>query len=211
MKWSNDIIVFDLEATSSKSSRGYQRNNYIIDIGAVRLDRNLEIVDSFESLVKPEEPISDFIEDLTGISNEDVSDASLFPEVIKKFEQWVTVDGGNIKKVRLAAWGNYFDIPLLRKMYESYGLRYPFSGSAIDLKSVAMTWLSLAGHRTDKASIHAVCQKMGIIPEGRFHRALVDARCSAVIFKKALNQISGGVFIPVGSKSEYLEVRRSHV
>ena len=197
MKLSSDIVVFDLEATSGKDVLGFQTNNYIIDIGAVYIKRDtLEIVDSFSSLVKPEEYITEFIEKLTGITNAMTDTERLFDEVAKDFEAWVLKNsGGNLKKVMLCAWGNYFDIPLLRKLYQKYKMEYPFPGQALDVKTLAIAWMALSGHRTDKGSVEHVSNLMGIKPEGAYHRAIVDAKCEGQIFQRVFRDLDQGVFI----------------
>ena len=46
-KLSNDLLVIDLEATAGVDDNGVQTNNYIIDIGAVFIDRELNIISSY--------------------------------------------------------------------------------------------------------------------------------------------------------------------
>jgi inhibitor of KinA sporulation pathway (predicted exonuclease) len=199
MKIIQDFVVFDLEATSSQDARGFQRNDWIIQIGAVYLKRNeenskLEKVGEFDKLVKPKEHISDFIKNLTGISNEDVFSENNFDVVGNQFSEWIK-SIGNIKNVRLCAWGNYFDIPLLRKNYEAYGMPYPFSGTAFDVKSYASLWMMLSGRRTDRISVSHVADIMGIRPEGEYHNALTDAKITSEIMLRIFNDLDHGVFI----------------
>lgn len=96
MKLNNEIVVLDLEATAGTDEDGYQTNNDIIDIGAVLLDTKLVIVDRFEALVRPQEPISAFITELTGISNEMVLEAPDFGAVGPAFEAWIRAHAPNI-------------------------------------------------------------------------------------------------------------------
>lgn len=182
--FSHDIVVFDLESTASVSIEGFQRNNYIIDIGAVFLDKNLEIKGKFESLVKPEEAISPFVEKLTGISNAMVSKQDTFDIVGEKFQRWVLNYNTQCKRVRLASWGAYFDGPLLRKLYEHYGKEFPFSGTIIDVKSLAILKLSLMKRRTDQLKLKDFSKLLKIDFEGKMHRALSDAHLTAEIFRR---------------------------
>jgi len=180
----NDLIVIDLEATASEDPHGNQLNNFIIDIGAVHLDKNLEIQGSFSEIIQPEEPISPFIAQLTGITNQMVGDRPLWSKVGMDFSQWVEGAVGNPKKARLAAWGNYFDIPLLRKSYQNYHMPYPFSGTALDVKTLAFFWLSLEGKRTDKLNLEILAKLLQIEPEGAYHRAITDAKVTAMILQR---------------------------
>ncbi|MBN2617527.1 MAG: exonuclease domain-containing protein [Spirochaetales bacterium] len=190
---STDLLVIDLEATAGSDEKGNQTNNYIIDIGAVLLSKDLEIISTFESLIKPEEEISEFISDLTHITNKMVENKPLFPGVEKEFMNWlvISLNGRSIKKVRLCAWGTYFDIPLLRKSYINYGINYPFSGTAFDIKTMAMMWHSLSGRKTDKLQVSAVAKEMDIVVDGKYHRAITDAVVEAKILQRVWKDLQG--------------------
>lgn len=71
----------------------------IIQIGAVLVDENLEIVDNFMTLVKPQYgTIDDYIEKLTGIKQKDVSNAPSFKKAIELFTDWLPND------VEIVSW-----------------------------------------------------------------------------------------------------------
>jgi DNA polymerase III epsilon subunit-like protein len=207
MKISTDLIIFDLEATSNQETKNHkpkiQTNNFIIEIGAVFLNRNLEVVDEFQHFVKPEEEITPFIEELTGISNDTVKDKDNWFDVSLKFEQWALKHTKNFKSVRLCAWGNYFDIPLLRKCYSYYDKPYPWSGTALDCKTISFLWCALSGRRTDKLSVEHLASLMNISPEGDFHRAIVDAQVQTKIVQRALHDLSSGFFLPNSDNKHY--------
>jgi inhibitor of KinA sporulation pathway (predicted exonuclease) len=199
MKIIQDLVVLDLEATSSQDDDGFQKNDWIIQIAAVYLKRNdqnnsLSKLNDFNRIVKPKEDISEFIESLTGISNEAVQDKNYFDVVGQEFLEWVA-SNGSIKNVRLCAWGNYFDIPLLRKNYQYYKINYPFSGTAFDVKTYASLWMMLSGRRTDKLSVEHVCNIMGLSPKGKYHDALTDAHAEADILLRIFDDLSNGFFI----------------
>ena len=65
----NDYCVLDLETTGLSV-------NYcnIIEVGIIKV-KDRKVIDKFQSLVNPEENIDEFIEDLTGITNEMLIDA----------------------------------------------------------------------------------------------------------------------------------------
>lgn len=203
-KLNNPIVVIDLEATAGQDEAGRQTNNCIIDLGAVYLDEALVEQGTFESLVKPAEPVTPFITQLTGISAEMVRDQPGFAEVGEKFSSWVKSMSGNLKKVRLAAWGNYFDIPLLRKNYYDAGLDFPFSGTALDVKTLAFLWLSQSGRRTDKIGLEFFAQHFGV-GEVTWHRALSDARVTAVTLAGIWNDLQG-FFVPMKEGEPYRHV-----
>lgn len=193
MKLTQDLIIFDLETTSQTSDEGLQTYDNIIQIGAIYLKRidnkKYQITDRFNELVKPkDELISPFITDLTGISNQMVEDKNYFDIVGPSFLNWAS-SNGSIKSTRLCAWGTYFDVPILRKHFEKNKIKYPFSGTAYDVKTWAALWMMLSGRRADKLSVESVARLMGIQSEGRFHNAMVDAEITAMIALRIFNAI----------------------
>ena len=79
-----DYVVFDLETTGLSPFK-----DEIIEIGAVRVDKDGKIVGTFTTLVKPSQPVSEFIQNLTGISNEMLSDAPSIYTVLPRFADFV--------------------------------------------------------------------------------------------------------------------------
>ena len=207
-KLHNPLVVLDLEATAGQDDRGRQTNNCIIDVGAVYLDETLTVRGTFQSLVKPTEPITPFITKLTGITPEMVESQPGFAEVGPAFEHWAAGLAGNLKKVRLAAWGNYFDIPLLRKNYYDAGLDFPFNGTALDVKTLAFLWLSQSGRRTDKISLEFFADHFKIPVDGTWHRALTDAQVTAGTLAAVWKDLEG-FFIPVKEGEPHRPVRLS--
>jgi DNA polymerase III epsilon subunit-like protein len=199
MKLSHPLIIFDLECTSNQETTSNkpkkQENNYIIEIGAVVLDTDLKIRGQFSSLVRPEEKITPFIEEHTKITNQMVKNEDLWPDVASRLESWVEKNTKGVKHVRLAAWGNYFDISVLRSLYDKYDVTYPWSGTAFDAKTIAGLWLALSGRGTNKMSLGHVASIMNVAPEGAYHRALTDAMVTAKIVRKCMEDLSEGYFL----------------
>jgi len=87
-------IIFDLEATCwEKTSKAVRQINEIIEIGAARLDANAQVVDTYQTFVRPtKNPIlSNFCTKLTSITQVDVNGASEFADVMMGFEDWIGV------------------------------------------------------------------------------------------------------------------------
>lgn len=70
-----EFVLLDFETTGFRPSQ-----SEIIEVGAIKI-RDFEIVDRFESLVRPEAPIPAVVTQLTGISQESVDDAPSWDEV----------------------------------------------------------------------------------------------------------------------------------
>lgn len=189
----NNIIVFDLETTADDA-------HDITEIGAVALNSKLEIVDRFNELVNIKRPVDGKSKLITGITDEMLSCAKDKGVVLTQFTQFVEKQG-NIKKARLSAWGNYFDINILRQNMPNF----PFSGTAIDVKSLAFMWASLSGHRTDKMSVRIVSEDYMNIPAPKegYHRAIVDAEQTALILQRIFKDFGEGVFL---SNKTYVKV-----
>ena len=113
----NDYTVIDIETTGLSSEW-----DEIIEISALKIS-NGEIVDKFSTLIKPNEEISDFIAELTGITNDMVKDAPLVEDVIKPFQEFI---GDSV----LVGHNVNFDINFLYDVFENNDLY--FTNSFID-------------------------------------------------------------------------------
>ncbi len=185
MRYSTDIVVIDLEASCPVEDEGNNTidRSSIIEIGAVRLDRrSLEIKAEFSELVRPEDyPIVPFITGITGISPDMVADKDNFAAVCSRFFDWY----GPRNKAIIAAFGAYYDIPLLRKECTRYGLDYRthIAGGAFDLRAVATIWLAANDHRTSGLNLESILEKMGIPNTFKSHRAVEDAKAAAAVLQ----------------------------
>ncbi len=185
MRYSTDIVVIDLEATCPAEDEGnnaVERSN-IIEIGAVRLDRrSLEVTAEFSELVRPADfAIPPFITDITGITPAMVAGAAAFAVVGTRFLEWY----GPRNKAVIAAFGAYYDIPLLRLECERHALpfREHIAGGAFDLRAVGMVWLAQNGHRTSGIGLPEIIAKMGLADRFPSHRAISDARAAAAVLQ----------------------------
>lgn len=185
MRYSTDIVVIDLEASCPAEDQGNNavERSSIIEIGAVRLDRrSLEITASFSELVRPEDhPIVPFITGITGITPEMVAGCDTFAAVGSRFLDWY----GPRNKATIAAFGAYYDIPLLRKECDRYGLdfRAHIVGGAFDLRAVAIAWLAERELKTSGQNLTSVLDQMGLADRFAAHRAVEDARAAAAVLQ----------------------------
>lgn len=104
-----DYVVLDLETTGLDPLE-----DRIIEIGAARV-RGGEVVDTWNSLVRPPMPISGFITELTGITDEMVSDAPDEAEAVPRLLDFIGEDvvmGHNVT----------FDLRFLRQAAARLGL-----------------------------------------------------------------------------------------
>ena len=183
LKYSTDIVVLDLEATCPERDTNTIERSNIIDVGAVRLDRQtLEVTGVFSELVRPRDfPIYPHISEFTGITPEMVEEADPFDRVGERLVQWC----GSRNKFALAVFGAYYDVPLLRKEFNAFGLdfRKHFVGTALDIRAVSMVWLAEHHHDTSGITVERTLERMGISLDLEFHRAVADARAEAAILQ----------------------------
>ena len=83
MKSKSDIIIFDCETTGllAPMATKIESQPYLTEAYCVRLTKDFEFVEEFESMVKPPVPISEEITRITGITDETVKDAPNFIQI----------------------------------------------------------------------------------------------------------------------------------
>ena len=119
------IVSLDLETTGIDKSK-----DKIIEIGAVKYDIKNGSKEYFSQLINPVVQISEFIEDLTGISNSDVENMPIIDEVKNEFEEFYC-DYENNQHLIIAHNAN-FDIGFLKSngfnfnnnIFDTYDLAY---------------------------------------------------------------------------------------
>ena len=110
-------VVFDLETTGLSPFK-----DEIIEIGAVKVDENGRIIETFTTLVKPAKPVTEFIQNLTGISNEMLTDA---PSIYIALPRFAVFAGESI----LVGHNVTFDIAFVQqkaKIYKDIKLLNPY-------------------------------------------------------------------------------------
>lgn len=149
----------------------------LIEVAAIRYKNGAE-TERFSSLVKPEElPISEFIEDLTGITSEELEDAPTPSSVIPRLCEFIGDDvivGHNV----------CFDGAFLARYYDELGLG-TFDNTLIDTLRIARhTLRDLKRKRLDRV-IERCERESGktFVTEGTAHRAPVDAAAAAFCYE----------------------------
>ena len=170
-----EFVLFDLEYTawpgsSARKWSGPNEYREIIQIGAVRV-RDLAETDFFCEFVRPKKnpSLSDFIIELTGITQKDVDEKGLaFPGALKKFLKFVgTTDA--------FCWG--VDTEVLEENTGFHGSRQIFSREQFhDLRGqTAALWQSIG---IDVKQYHSgtMIEAFGKKTERRAHDAVNDMR-----------------------------------
>lgn len=173
-------IVIDLEFTPvDKRSRTKRFRYEIIQIGAVRMSNDGEIVDTFSSYVSHEYAagVSRQVRELTGITNGDLFNEDGLADVLSRFRKWV----GNAK-TRYIAWSDT-DFKQLSVETDRKRIEFP-EGSCrwLDLQKVYPKYMKVGNGRL--MSLHAAADWYGVkVSEDQLHGALYDARVTAELMK----------------------------
>ena len=168
-----DYVVFDLETTGLYPNSG----DSIIEIGAVKIHDG-KVIDRYDELIKPENPITEEISKITGITNEMLYGKRNEEDALKDFMVWV----GDIPMV---AHNAKFDISFIEMAYSKYNLG--------ELKNIVIDTLGLSRYLESSERYHnlATLVKRYEIPwdEDKHHRADYDSEGTALIFLKILKKL----------------------
>jgi len=184
LKNKKQYIIFDLEATCWEEKN--DRVNEIIEIGAVRLSSNLEVVDTFSEFVKPtiNPELTEFCKTLTSIKQENIRGAKMFNEAIGDFERWIFSFDGDVE---LVSWG-YYD---KNQIIQESSLKN-YSGDIINLleekhMSLKHEFAKMRKERT--CGMKKALNKLNLPLDGAHHRGIDDAKNIVKIFKKVFLEI----------------------
>ncbi|MEL6635562.1 MAG: 3'-5' exonuclease [Bacteroidota bacterium] len=172
-------VILDLEATCW--DQWDRRDNETIEIGALLIDEEQNILSEFEQFVRPLKypALSTFCTDLTSIQQSDVDQAPYFHTAIEAFKNWF---GYGQHDYLLCSWG-FYD----RKQFESdcqlHGLPTDWLHPHISLKH---QYAQIKGLRRPIGMKRALAQE-GLPLEGFHHRGIDDARNISKIFLRYFN------------------------
>lgn len=181
-------IVLDLEFNQyfpSLQNPDFQRRRSvfeIIQIGAIKLDMDLNIMGTFNQYIKPiiYSEVSPFITELTGITTEQLMDEKEFPKVYEEFIRFI-----KDKESILCTWG-MSDIRELFRNADYHKIDNQFlPRSYINLQPYASKFLGFSTKKLLK--LEYVVKILNIDTRYNFHNAMNDAYYTAKIFKKLHN------------------------
>lgn len=167
-------VTFDTE-TSGANPIGSE----IVELGATKWQSG-KIIDRFETLLRPREPMSDFIIGIHGISNEEALKAPLRETQLPQFREFI--DGS-----LLLAHHAPFDMGFLIYDFEQLGLSlsdFPvFCTSLLARKLISGT----PNHK-----LQTLVKVFGF-PANRAHRALDDAESAWLVFLECMKKLEPDV------------------
>lgn len=179
-----NYIIYDLEF-NQRSNNSIQneidKSNTIpfeiIQIGALKLNKNFETISTFNALIKPTIYINihPYIENLTKITNAKINSCKNFVHVYEDFLQFIGVD-----ETLLCVWGTT-DIKELVRNMKFYDLSTSYISKYIDIQKYASKYLKAP--KNSKIGLRNAVELLNIPIKGEFHDAFNDAYYTAEVFK----------------------------
>ena len=181
-----NYIVFDLEWNQSPGGKKYSNSRLpfeIIEIGAVKMNEQREVVDVFQRLVKPQvyNWIHDSIHEVIHVDYKDLADGVLFPQAVEEFLDWCG------EERVFCTWGNQ-DVMELQRNMKYYGLLKKIKGPVTYYDAQKIYGIC---YKEDpcRRSLEYAIDKMRLPKAQEFHRALTDAKYTGEIFKRLDMQV----------------------
>ncbi|MDH5380067.1 MAG: exonuclease domain-containing protein [Cyclobacteriaceae bacterium] len=158
--------IVDIETTG-----GYAANHRITEI-AVFFHDGLQLLDHYQTLINPEQPIPEYITGLTGITDNMVANAPVFSEIAEKLYRMLE---GKV----FIAHNVHFDYSFIKREFELSGFEY----NSKKLCTVRLSRKLIPGLKS--YGLGNLCQSLGVTIKNR-HRAAGDAEATAIIFHQLI-------------------------
>ena len=167
------FVVFDFETTGLDCTK-----HEILEIGAIRVNRDSDNHDTFQCLVIPKKRIGAKITEITGIDRRMVeADGAPLSEVLPQFREFV----GDLPMV---AFNAEFDVGFLRNAEQLLGLSPMTNEVACALRLARAAWPGLSSYRLTELA------KYGNLNVGTAHRALTDCHMTMIVYSAAMSALS---------------------
>lgn len=169
-----NYIILDLEATCWQDNTEKEQNE-IIEIGALKIDHNKQVISEFSAFVKPKlnPKLSDFCKELTTIKQSDIDGAASYDVVLPRFIEWINPNDAYV----LCSWG-FYDKSQFAKDCDLHRLDKAWLKNHISLKHQ----YAEIKHLKKPLGMNGALNKEGLQLEGTHHRGIDDARNIAKIF-----------------------------
>ena len=173
-----DYVAFDLETTGLSLE-----SDQIIEIGAVKI-KDGKISGKYNCIIHPEVEVSDFIMNLTGISQTMLDKGIPLKEGVEgllEFSRDFPVLGHNVM----------FDYKFMKKAAGTF--KYSFEKKGVDTLQVARKLLK----ELENKKLETLCAHYDYVNEAA-HRAYDDALATAVVFEQRKKEFSEekDIFLP---------------
>lgn len=166
---SKNLLVIDLESTCEDSPpEGYHYQ--IIEIGAVWLSPCGQVLDTFETLVRADQPISEFCSSITTITQAQSDSGVSFAEASAALAEFASRYPGKT----WASWGAG-DLKMIERDSAYHGVGNPLDGWTHRNLKVEYHNAKPKKKKLPRVGMKRAMVELGIELEGPHHRALPDA------------------------------------
>ena len=174
------FVVVDLETTGGAPFGGSE----ITEFGAVKI-RGGEVIGEFSTFVRTDNPIPQFIVEMTGITDEMISDAPGIEVIFPQFMDWL----GHHEETVLIAHNAPFDMSFLKAAALKLEIPWP-KYLVLDTVKIARNAIDRDEVPNYKLSTLALFFDTRVQPT---HRALDDAQTTVEIFHRILERLGSSV------------------
>ncbi len=166
----------------------------VIQIGAVKLDKNLQPCGSYQVIVKPKfyKKLHRHVSTLTGITQEQMDMGVSLSEAAQRFKKWCGKD------FAFLTWGPD-DIPMLKENFHAHGIDHSWLDSFYDLQRIYAAQIE---NSSKQRALEYVMEYFSIPQNLPAHDALNDAYFTALVAAKL--DVDAGVKNYNASRGEYL-------
>lgn len=175
-----NYIVFDLEW--NQSPHGKSRENprlpfEIIEIGAVKLDHERNIVDTWQRVIRPTvyKTLNYRTREIVHIDKKELDAGTYFPDAVREFLTWAGHDS------IFCTWGTV-DLPELQRNMKFYNILKLLKGP-MHYYDVQKLFAVQYEDMNSRKSLEYGIDYLKLEKQEAFHRALVDAKYTAQIFQ----------------------------
>ena len=202
-----NYIVFDLEWNQSNTGKEKEVKEIpfeIIEIGAVKLDEEFNLVSRFNRLIKPQiyHEMHQITENLIHISIEELQNEEYFQDVAEEFLSWCGED------YTFCTWGP-LDLMELQKNMRFYGIK-PLADGPLKFYDVQKLFSISYEDRKSRRTLEYAIDFLNLEKDIPFHRAFSDAYYTAKVLaridKSALSNYSFDIFTAPKSRKEEIKV-----
>ena len=187
-------IVLDLEWNQKKYKTPVRSIGEIIEIGAVRLNDEMEETGRFSMVVRPSiyPSLHPYVQDMVHITQEELDSGTRFEDAYSRFQEFCGTD------CIYYSWG-YEDIEILMQNLAYFGMPLNDFGRYYDLQKIFAQQLDTESQPQRRLSW--CVEQLGIEEQdGEYHRALTDALYTAQIMKRldmeSVYHVNDGTYRP---------------
>ena len=191
-------VIMDLEWNNTYAKKVSGFLNEVIEIGAVKLDDDLDNLDTFTCIIRSQsgKKLRGSVKRLTHLTNDDISTGLPFTQVFSAFRKWI-----GPKETVIFTWGDGDIRVLLENFRYLNGIKtIPFLQNYCDLQRVSHAVTK--SPKGQQVGLSAAAASLGIDPEVYIHhRALGDSMLTAEILRKIYDPaLFRSLTVPCGSE-----------